>query len=155
MAERKFTIHAGIKRNYGKHEVSYEISETIESSSSGDLRRQFAELHSYLEEQIRFYEQVSLPHTKLPDSVSPTQGNQSTGENFPLETIKVEFQDNKKRIKACGGKFVKHGVPVYEECATDLPIETLGFGVHDFRHLNLTVKVQMDGDKPKKAISIR
>lgn len=155
MAERRFTIHAGIKRNYGKHEVSYEISEQIESSSSGDLRRQFAELHSLLEEQIKFYESVSLQHVKLPDAGVSDSKDLFSENSFPLETIKIEFQDNKRRVKACGGKYVKHGVPVYEECATDLPIESLGFGVHDFRHLNLTVKVQMDGDKPRKAISIR
>lgn len=155
MAERRFLVRAGLRRHYGKHEVYYELSEEIDATSTGDVRQAFIGLQSLLEEQISVYEKVSLPHVKLPDSVSPTQGNQPTGDAFPLETIKVEFQDNKKRIKACGGKYVKHGVPVYEECATDLPIETLGFGVHDLRHLNLTVKVQMDGDKPKKAVSIR
>lgn len=155
MSERKFLVRAGIRRNYGKHEVYYELSEEVTVSSTGGVREAFVGLQSLLEEQIRVYEAVSLPHVKLPDGQPQTQGGDNQEDTFQLETLKVEFQDNKRRVRACGGKYLKWGVPVYDDCGTDLPIETLGFGVHDFRHLNLTVKVEMEGNKPARARSIR
>lgn len=154
MATRTFQVRAGLRRNYGKHEIYYELSENIQANSTGDVREAFISLQSLLEEQVKVYEQVSLPHVQLPASNGASVGNQHESENFTLETIKVEFVDGKRRVKACGGKFVKHGVPVYEECRTDLPIETLSMGVHSFRSLNLTVVCEMNGDKPKKALAI-
>lgn len=155
MTERRFLVRAGLKRNYGKHEIYFELSEEISAASTGQVREAFLSLQSLLDEQVKVYEQTSLPHVALPDSRNTGASSAAGLETFALETIKVESQDGKKRIKACGGKYVKHGVPVYEECQTDLPIETLDYGVFDYRELKLTVSVQMDNGKPKKAVSIR
>lgn len=155
MGTRTFLIRAEISRDYGKHKVTFGLSESVECASSGAVKDAFLDLQSLLENQIQIYEQVSLPHVKLPNAVGAVEGYQHSGDSFPLELIKVEFTEGKKRIKAVGGKYTKHGVPVYKECATDLDVEKLDFGVHDFRHLNMTVKVELDGNKPRRALSIR
>lgn len=154
MAEKRFLVRAGLRRNYGKHEVYYELSEEVSVSSTGQVREAFINLQSLLEEQITVYEKVSLPHVQLPAGVVEKPNGSNDDSTFTLETIKVEFVDNKRRVRAVGGNFKKYGVPVYDDCGTDLPIETLGFGVHDFRSLNLTVKVEFENGKPVRARSI-
>lgn len=153
--ERRFLVRAGLRRNYGKHEVYYELSEEILATSTGQVRDAFINLQTLLENQIAVYEQVSLPHVKLPDVQSGDSETTPAPDDFNLECIKVEFTNGKRIVKATGGQWTKHGVPVYEECSTDLPIETLDYGVHDYRHLNLRVKADIVGGKPKRAVSIK
>lgn len=154
MSKRTFAIKTGVRRNYGKHEIYFEIAEQVEIESTGQLREAYLNLQSLLDDQIKTYEALSLPHVSLPSGQDGLQSGGQNSDTFVLETIKIEFADGKKRVKACGGKYLKHGVPVYEECKTQLPIETLSMGIHDFRHLNLTVKVDIEGGKPKRAYSI-
>lgn len=153
--KRKFQAKVEIKRRYGDHEITFGLSEEIEADSIGGVQENLLRIQSLLENQVTVYEKVSLPHVRLPHQTSTTQGDNGSSENFLLDTITVDSQGGKKIIKAKGGQFTKHGVPVYPECATDLPLETLPFGVHDFRHLNLTVKCDLVDGKPKRAVSIR
>ncbi len=155
MGVRTFQVKAEITRDYGKHKITFGLVESVECSSVGEVKEAFLNLQSLLENQITVYEAVSLPHVKLPNQSNSVEGNQHTGESFQLETILVESQGGKRRVKAKGGKYQQFGVPVYEECATDLDLKLLDYGVHDFKHLNLTVKVELDGDKPRRALSIR
>jgi len=154
MAERRFLVRAGLRRNYGKHEIYYELSEEITAQSTGEVKDAFLNLQSLLENQVTVYEAVSLQHVQLPTGAAPQQTQDSKSDSFTLETLKVEFHDNKRRVRACGGKYLKWGVPVYEDCGTDLGIEALSFGVHDMRNLKLTVQVDIENGKPVRARSI-
>lgn len=155
MATRTFVVRAEIKRNYGKHEITFGLSEQVECTSSGEVKEAFLSLQSLLENQISIYEAVSLPHITLPKVENSQASADSSSDSFQLESIKVESQNGKKRVRACGGGYTQWGVPVYAECATDLDIAKLDYGVHNFKNLNLTVKVELEGGKPKRAISIR
>lgn len=155
MAERRFLVRAGLKRNYGKHEVYYELSEEISASSTGQVRDAFINLQSLLEEQITVYEATSLPHVTLPDSRNNQNGAATSGESFALETIKISNEDGQRKVKACGGKFTKHGVPVYPECSSAIKFDGLDYGVHDMRSHKLTVVYELEGGKPKRAVSIK
>lgn len=153
--ERKFLVRAGLSRNYGKHEIYYELSEEITAHSTGEIKDAFLSLQSLLENQIAVYEAVSLPHVQLPQGSQPESVGTRNDDSFLLESILIESQGGKRRVKAVGGKYVKHGVPVYPECGTDLPLDSLDYGPHNFRHLNLTVKVELEDGKPRRAVSIR
>lgn len=155
MAARTFLIKAEITRDYGKHKVTFGLSEQVDCESSGAVKDAFLSLQSLLENQITIYEAVSLPHVRLPHVSSSSGGESSSADSFPLEVIRVESSNGKKRIRAVGGKFTKHGVPVYQECATDLDLDLLDYGNHDFKHLNLTVKYESENGQPKRAVSIR
>jgi len=152
---RTFVIRVGVRRSYGAHEIYYEISEQIEVESGEERRSAFLNLQAQLDDQVKVYEEISLPHVKLPAGTKGSGAASVSLETFPLELIKVEFQDGSKRIKACGGKYMKWGVPVYKECFTELPIETLAYGPHDYRDLKLTCTADVEGGKPVRVRAIK
>lgn len=152
---RTFLAKAEITRDYGKHKITFGLAEQVECGSTGEVKEALLNLQSLLENQITVYEAVSLPYVKLPNAGLPEQTGVSSGDAFTLESILIESVGGKKRVRAIGGKYTKHGVPVYPECGTDLDLFTLDYGSHDFRNLKLTVKVELDGDKPRRALSIR
>ena len=152
---RTFQLEAKITRNYGKHEITFGLTETVQCASTGQVKEAFLDLQSLLENQITLYEAVSLPHVQLPGVREQHTASEASADTFTLELIRIESSNGKKRIRAVGGKYTKHGVPVYEECATDLPLESLDYGNHNFKHLNLKVKVKLEDGKPKRAVSIR
>lgn len=152
---RTFVIRAGLKRNYGKHEVYYEISEQIEVADGQQRRDAFQNLQAQLEDQIRVYEAVSLPHVRLPQE-SGSRGNVESGQDsFPLETIIVESKSGKRYVSATGGKWKKYGVPIYKECDTELDIEALHYGVHDMTTFNITATIEIVGGKAKRVVAIK
>jgi len=155
MTKRTFLARAEISRDYGKHKITFGLSESVECSSVGEVKEAFLNLQSLLENQITVYEAVSLPHVRLPHAGGVDEKAVSSADSFILESVLVESVGGKKRVRAIGGKYTKHGVPVYPECGTDLNVFKLDYGSHDFRHLNLTVKAELDGDKPRRALSIK
>ncbi len=155
MTKRTFQLRAGIKRSYGQHEISFEIAEQIEADSTGQVRDGYISLLALLNNQIKLYEELELPHVKLPQGAVTNAGGQSA-EQFNLDTISVEFTDGKRVVKAKGGKYDKFGVRVYDECQTDLDIAGLTFGEHkQFSTLNLTCYVDLENGKAKRVRAIK
>lgn len=151
---RRFLVRAGIERRYGQHSVYFEISEEVDAKSTGEVREAYNGLLGLLDDQIKTYETVSLPHVILPKQTGAVSGASGQANTFPVDTIKVEFVDGKKQVKACGGSFVKHGVPVYKECKESLGIESMDYGIHDVKHLGLTATIEYVNGKPKRVLSI-
>jgi len=152
---RTLLIRAGIKRNYGKHEIYYEISEQIEVANGQERRDAFQNLQAQLEDQISVYEHVSLPHVKLPAGGPADSGSKGTTDTFPVDSITIESVKGKKHIAAMGGKWKKFGVPIYSECETSLDVSLWDYGVHDVAHLGLTAKIYIEGDRAKRVMSIK
>lgn len=152
---RQITIGIQIKRNYGDHEITFAISEYVDVMSGADRREAYNNLLGQLEDQIKVYEAVSLPHVQLPNRSAHSQAGGSNSDTFPLESIIIENKQGKKYVSATGGRWSKFGVPIYKGCATDLDISALDYGVHDFSHLNMTCTIELEGDKAKRVRSIK
>lgn len=152
---KEYLIRAGIRRNYGLHEVYYEISEQVTVSNGQERRDAFQNLQAQLEDQIKVYEAVSLPHVRLPQTAGHPQTGNANSDTFPLESIRVEFSQGKRIVRAIGGKWKKFGIPVYDDCDTMIGHEALDFGEHPMSELNLTVHVELEDGKPKRARSIK
>lgn len=152
--ERTFLARVGIERRYGSHSVYFELSEEVKAASTGQVREAFLNLQGLLDSQIQVYEQVSLPHVKLPQAQGSQNNAVHSPTSFLVEAIKIEFVDGKKQVKAVGGSFTKHGVPVYKECKESIGIESMDYGTHDVKHLGLTATIEYVNGKPKRVLSI-
>lgn len=153
--KRTFVIRAGVTRRYGDHEIYYEISEQIEASNGQERRDAFQNLQAMLDDQVKVYEAVSLPHVRLPQGSAAASTGGTVSDTFPLESIIVENKQGKRFVSACGGRWAKFGVPIYKGCQTDIDIANLDYGVHDFSHLQAVCTIELEGDKAKRVRSIK
>lgn len=154
--KRLLMLRVGIKRNYGAHEISFEVAEQVEVTNGQERRDAFMNLQAQLEDQINVYEHVSLPHVKLPSGSIVAAGNDGwTTDTFPISKISVEFKQGKRFVAAHGGKWQKFGVPIYKECASNLNIEDLALGDFECSALNLTATVSIKDGKAKRVDSIK
>lgn len=152
---RTFQMRVGITRRYGDHEIYFEIAEQVEVSGGQERREIFLNLQAQLEDQITVYEKVSLPHVQLPQRNGSNGASSGASDTFVLDSIVVESKGGKRFVSAAGGKWKKHGVPVYPECSTDIDFALLDYGRHDFAHLNMTVTVDIENGSAKRCRSIR
>jgi hypothetical protein len=67
----------------------------------------------------------------------------------------VENVDGKRRVRICGGKFLKHGVTAYPECQTDLDLAGYDYGSHDIRHLKMTAVCEAENGVIKRVRSLK
>ena len=154
--KRTLMLRAGIRRNYGGHEIWFEVAEQVDVANGQERRDAFMNLQAQLEDQINVYEHVSLPHVKLPSGAIVTGGGDGwTQDTFPVSKISVEFKQGKRFVAAHGGKWQKFGVPIYKECITPLNIDDLALGDFDCSGLNLTATVSLKDGKAKRVDSIK
>lgn len=156
--KRQMSFRLGMKRNYGKHEVYFELGEVVEVGSGHERQAAFDNLLVQLKDQIRHYEEIELPFTKLPhdDGSAASAVSHNGTDSFILEKIVVESYQGKRRVKAVGGNYSKWGVPCYEGVVTDLDLDSLAYGEHhQFAKLKLTVIAEMENGKPKRVRSIK
>lgn len=154
--KRTVQLRVAIRRDYGAHQISFEIAEQVEISNGQERRDAFMNLQAQLEDQINVYEHVSLPHVKLPSGSIVATGNDGwTTDTFPISKISVEFKQGKRWVAAHGGKWQKFGVAVYKECSSVLNIEDLALGDFDCSHLNLTATISIKDGSAKRVDSIK
>jgi hypothetical protein len=158
-AKRQMSFRVMVKRNYGAHEISFELGEILDISSGHERQSAFDNLLAQVNDQIKRYEELELPHVKLPmgqASQAPKSHAENVGhEAFLVETIKVEHVEGKRRVRCCGGKFLKHGVTAYPECETNYPIESLDYGTHDVRHLKMLATCEAENGVIKRVRSLK
>ena len=153
--KRTLMLRAGIRRNYGGHEMYFEIAEQVEIANGQERRDAFMNLQAQLEDQINVYEHVSLPHVKLPAGNVVQLGNDGwTTDTFTIAKISIEFKQGKRFVAAHGGKWQKFGVPIYKECISALNIEDLALGDFDCGSLGLIATISLKDGKAKRVDSI-
>lgn len=157
--KREMRINVKIERDYGKHKIAFELGAIVEVASGHERQAAFDNLVVQLEDQIKHYEDIQLPHVKLPQgsaSPAPKSHAENVGhEAFLVETIKVESVEGKRRVRCCGGKFTKHGVTAYPECETNYPLESLDYGVHDVKHLKMLATCEAEQGVIKRVRSLK
>lgn len=148
-------IRFGITRNYGAHSIYFEAAEQVEIKSFAEQQDAFDVLIKQVNHHIARYEEFFLPHVKLPQgSAAAASPVQLMVDTFKLDKIIVENVDGKRRVKAVGGKYEKFGVPCYKECKSEIELDSLEYGKHDYSHLDLKVAIELEGGKPKRVRSI-
>jgi len=89
---------------------------------------------------------------------APTQSKpESSGQYTEFDAtqiVKTFDDDGRLFIKIKGGRFQKHGVPVYEEDFDSIPVdlEAMRPGTHDFRH-RVRAVLKEDGN-PRKIVEV-
>lgn len=153
---RKLTIAVNIERNYGKHKISFSMSESVTVANGAERREAYNNIVGQLEDQIRLYEHVNLGNLQLPqDNNGGAPQTNNVLEKFKVTALVVESKNGKRYVSVQGGKYAKYGVAVYEECITDLPIETYEYGVHDLTAHDLTATVDIVDGKARRTVSIQ
>lgn len=151
---RRLTLKVTIKRNYGQHEISYGLEETVEVSNGDERRKAFQNLQSQLDDQINIYEAVYLPHIVLPTGQANNSSKSTQSDTFPAKTLIIEHKNGRRETRIKGGKWEKHGVPVYDECETLFHVEQFELGIHDISSYNLTATVDIVEGKAKRVRSL-
>lgn len=151
---RTLTLKVSIKRNYGKHEITYGIEETVEVENGDERRKAFQNLQGQLDDQINLYEAVYLPNVKIPDT-GAVGSTAKASDTFPAKTLVIEHKNGRRETRVKGGAWEKFGVPLYEECETLFPHEQFEYGVHDISGYNLTATVEMADGKAKRIRSLK
>ena len=150
------TFSLKINRNYGNHSIEFGLSEVAEIRSGAERRTHFNGLVKQLEDQIEQYEKHHLSHVTLPTNAPAGQGALPLMETLRPSSIVVEHKNGKRMISLKGGKYQRHGVPIYEDtCKTDLPIESYEYGEHDISQHNLMATIDIEGGSPKRVTSIK
>jgi len=143
------TITVQITKNYGGVSVTLGWSGVFVVRSSGDVRAAFQTAHDTVESQFGWFERDKLPSVNAPLAGSADAGNAQ----FFGDVIEVEQRNGKTFYKIKGGQWEKFGVRVWPEVLKAAGIDPDQLPVGESR-LARDCAVEMNGDKPKKVISI-
>lgn len=155
---RGIVITVGLTRQYGRDTIKFEMTEAVNVSSGLQRREAYANLLGQLKDQIELFERDNATMlTSHPANDKKSVSFDPVTRVVPVTFIVKENVEGKDRIKVRGGEFEKFGVQLYPECKSypeDLNPHKLPYGIHDLTGRNLTMVVQMDGDKPKRVLQL-
>lgn len=148
-SERVLTISCSVRRDYGAHQVEFAVSEVVTVNSGVARRNAYNNLYENLSDQIALYETVYLPHVKLPQNTGQKHSVNDDGiDVFKVDSIEISYQ-GEKRIKVRGGRWLKHGVPIYPDSPIYSLVEDLDYGTHE-SFKGWTATAQLSKGIPKR-----
>jgi hypothetical protein len=135
------------------HSIEFAIQEVVECVSGLDRRNAFDNLHTQLEDQIAHYEAEHLPNVRLPQ-VAQQDETPNRDDTFAVVQVVVEFTNGRKRFNVRGGRWMRHGVPVYEDSPAFDYVKDFDLGEHNISHGSLVATAQVVNGSPKRVIAM-
>jgi hypothetical protein len=149
---KDFQLFVKRGRTYGGEYIEFGISTVATLRSGAERRAELASLAAQVEDQIKVWEDTMLPRLNLAkDNFVGKNEPQNSIITVPVQAIRISNESGERRYRVCGGQFMKHGVPLYDDALANCPFDLtqLDYGEHHFGG-EYDAVVEMAGNKPKR-----
>lgn len=143
-----------ITKHYGAVSVTFGLEKDCEISKGSDFFDNRAKLQALVEHEFREYEANSLPKQRPGQPAPLLSGESSATVEIALDKISIKIENGKRMFSAHGGRWSKFGVPIYPEAMKAFGFEVETFPIEGMAFEGATMKVEMQGDKPKRVVSV-
>lgn len=143
-----------ITKHYGAVSVTYGLEKECEINKGSDFFENRAKLQALVEHEFKEYEANGLPKQRPAAPPPPLLGESSATVEIALDKISIKIDNGKRMFSAHGGRWSKFGVPIYPEAMKAFGFEVETFPIEGMTFEGATMKVEMQGDKPKRVVSV-
>lgn len=108
-------LTASITRKYGAVEASFGAEIIIATGTNESTLSGYGVLMDIIEGQFRHFESVNLPHENSNPAIYNQKNIGTQLVTVDCDMLHVDTYKGKTVYKITGGKWMKHGVPIYPE----------------------------------------